>query len=37
MKRLDRFVLKAFVGPFVAILMIVVFILAMQTLWLYID
>ncbi len=37
MKRLDRFVLKAFIGPFVAILMIVVFILAMQTLWLYID
>ena len=37
MKRLDRFVLKAFIGPFVAILMIVVFILMMQTLWLYID
>ena len=37
MKKLDRFVLKAFIGPFIAILMIVVFILAMQTLWLYID
>jgi len=37
MKKLDRFVLKAFIGPFVAILMIVVFILMMQTLWLYID
>ena len=37
MKRLDRFVLKAFIGPFIAILMIVVFILMMQTLWLYID
>ena len=37
MKKLDRFILKSFVGPFVAILFIVVFILAMQTLWLYID
>ena len=37
MKRLDRFILKAFIGPFVAILMVVVFILMMQTLWLYID
>ena len=37
MKKLDRFILKSFIGPFVAILFIVVFILAMQTLWLYID
>lgn len=37
MKRLDKFVLKAFVGPFVAILLVVVFILMMQFLWLYID
>ncbi len=37
MKKLDRFILKSFIGPFVAILMVVVFILAMQTLWLYID
>ena len=37
MKRLDRFVLKSFIGPFVAILLIVVFILVMQFLWLYID
>ena len=37
MKRLDRFTLKAFIGPFVAILFVVVFILMMQTLWLYID
>ncbi len=37
MKRLDRFILKSFVGPFFAILLIVVFILAMQFLWLYID
>lgn len=37
MKRLDRFLLKSFVGPFFAILAIVIFILAMQFLWLYID
>ena len=37
MKKLDRFILKSFIGPFVAILFIVVFILMMQTLWLYID
>ncbi len=37
MKKLDRFILKAFLGPFVAILLIVVFILMMQFLWLYID
>ena len=37
MKKLDRFILKAFIGPFVAILIVVVFILMMQTLWLYID
>jgi lipopolysaccharide export system permease protein len=34
MKKLDRFILKAFIGPFVAILFVVVFILMMQTLWL---
>ena len=37
MKRLDRFVLKAFVGPFIAVLLVVVFILVMQFLWVYID
>ena len=37
MKRLDKFILKAFIGPFVAILLVVVFILMMQFLWLYID
>jgi len=37
MKRLDRYILKSFIGPFVAILFVVVFILMMQTLWLYID
>ena len=37
MKILDRFILKSFIGPFFAILLVVVFILMMQTLWLYID
>ncbi len=37
MKRLDRFTLTAFIGPFVAILLVVVFILMMNFLWLYID
>ncbi len=37
MKKLDRFIVKSFIGPFVAILFIVVFILMMETLWLYID
>ena len=37
MKRLDRFILSSFVGPFFAILFIVIFILMMQFLWLYID
>ena len=37
MKKLDQFILKSFVGPFFAILHVVVFILVMQFLWLYID
>ena len=37
MKKLDKFILKSFVGPFFAILLVVVFILMMQFLWLYID
>ena len=37
MKKLDKFILKSFVGPFFAILLVVVFILVMQFLWLYID
>ncbi len=37
MKKLDQFLLKSFIGPFVAILLVVVFILMMQFLWLYID
>lgn len=37
MKKLDKFILKSFIGPFVAILALVVFILVMQFLWVYID
>lgn len=37
MKRLDRFILKSFLGSFIAILLVVIFILMMQFLWLYID
>ena len=37
MKKLDRFILTSFVGPFVLILLVVIFILVMQTLWVYID
>ena len=37
MKRLDRFILKSFIGPFIAILLVVLFVLMMQFLWLYID
>lgn len=37
MKKFDRFTLTSFIGPFVAILAVVIFILMMQFLWLYID
>ena len=37
MKRLDKYLLTSFVGPFFMILLVVIFILVMQTLWLYID
>ncbi len=37
MKKLDKFIIKSFAGPFIAILFVVVFILVMQFLWLYID
>lgn len=37
MKKIDKYLIKAFVGPFTAILLIVVFVLLMQFLWLYID
>ncbi len=37
MKKLDRFIVKSFVAPFVATLVVVVFILLLQFLWVYID
>jgi len=37
MKKLDQFILKSFIGPFFAVLGIVIFILVLQFLWLYID
>ena len=37
MKKLDSFILKSFIGPFFAVLLVVVFILMMQFLWRYID
>ncbi len=37
MKRIDRHILTSFVGPFFLILLIVIFILMMQFLWVYID
>ena len=37
MKKLDQYILKSFIGPFVAILLIVLFVLLLQFLWLYID
>jgi methionyl-tRNA formyltransferase len=37
MKRLDRFILTGFIGPFFMILLVVIFILLMQFLWVYID
>ena len=37
MKKLDRYILKSFIGPFFAILFVVLFILMMQFLWVYID
>ena len=33
MKKLDQFILKAFIGPFVGTLVVVVFILMLQFLW----
>lgn len=37
MKKLDRFILKSFLGPFMAVLLVVTFVLMMQFLWVYID
>ena len=37
MKKLDKYILKSFLGPFILTFSIVLFILVMQFLWLYID
>ena len=37
MKRLDRFLIKSFIGPFFVTFFLVIFILSLQFLWLYID
>lgn len=37
MKRLDRYILKSFIGPFFAILVVVLFIFMLDFLWIYID
>ena len=37
MKRLDRYTIKSFLGPFVLTSTITMFILLMQFLWMYID
>jgi len=37
LKKLDKFLLKSFLGPFIMVFFIVMFILVMQFLWLYID
>ncbi|MFT3680341.1 MAG: LptF/LptG family permease [Ferruginibacter sp.] len=36
-KKLDKLILKAFAGPFIATFFIALFVLMMQTLWKYID
>ncbi len=37
MKKLDQFILKSFLGPFIMTFFITLFILVMQFLWMYID
>lgn len=37
MKKLDLFLIKSFLGPFIMTFLIVLFVLIMQFLWLYID
>ncbi|MEJ7737566.1 MAG: LptF/LptG family permease [Chitinophagaceae bacterium] len=37
MKKLDILILKAFIGPFLATFFITIFVLTLQTFWLYID
>ncbi len=37
MKKLDKLILKSFIGPFIATFFIALFVLMMQSLWKYID
>ncbi|PLX20044.1 MAG: YjgP/YjgQ family permease, partial [Salinivirgaceae bacterium] len=37
MKKLNLFVLKSFIGPFIATFFVALFVLLMQFLWRYID
>lgn len=37
LKKLDRLILKAFIGPFIAVFFITLFVLVMQFFWKYID
>ncbi|NTV18725.1 MAG: LptF/LptG family permease, partial [Bacteroidales bacterium] len=37
MKKLDRFIIQSFLGPFILTFLIVTFVLMMHFLWLYID
>ena len=37
MKKLDKLIIKSFLGPFIATFFVTLFILLMQTLWKYID
>ncbi len=37
LKKLDRLILKAFIGPFIATFFITLFVLVLQFFWLYID
>jgi len=36
-KKLDKLIIKAFIGPFIAIFFITTFVLVLQFFWLYID
>ena len=36
-KKLDKLIIKSFLGPFIATFFVALFILLMQTLWKYID
>jgi hypothetical protein len=37
MKKLDKLLIKSFIGPFIVTFMIATFVLLMQFLWLYVD